>query len=124
MSDTAEQSLDHATEADLGDAVETGAHVAAEHEHGAQYNTRVTLKKPIQRQSADMPQVGALYLREPTAGDLRGGGEETSIVTYELLGDAGFKSKTEFGWEHSARRCEQSSMPADWRENDISDVIG
>ena len=72
MTDTAEQSLDHATEADLGDAVETGAHVAAEHEHGAQYNTSVTLKKPIQRQSADMPQVGALYLREPTAGDLRG----------------------------------------------------
>lgn len=72
MTDTAEQSLDHATEADLGDAVETGAHVAAEHDHGAQYNTRVTLKKPIQRQSADMPQVGALYLREPTAGDLRG----------------------------------------------------
>ena len=72
MTDNAEQSIDHTTEADLGDAVETGAHVAAEHEHGAQYNTRVTLKKPIQRQSADMPQVGALYLREPTAGDLRG----------------------------------------------------
>lgn len=64
------------------------------------------------------------YRVTQSCGDLRGGGEETSIVIYELLGDAGFKSKTEFGWEHSARRCEQSSMPADWRENDISDVIG
>jgi hypothetical protein len=64
------------------------------------------------------------YRVTQSCGDLRGGGEETSVVTYDLMGDASFKSKSEHGWEQSARRCEQSSMPADWRENDISDVIG
>lgn len=53
------------------DPVETGPHIAAEHEWGAQYATRVTLKKPITR-PGDMPDVAAIYLREPTAGDLRG----------------------------------------------------
>lgn len=56
----------------LADTVATGPEVAAEHSYGAQYATRVTLKKPIKRASAEMGQVDELYLREPTAGDLRG----------------------------------------------------
>lgn len=70
-------------------------------------------------------QVGASSYRvTESCADLRGGDAQTSIVTYELLSERSFKSKSEQGWEHSARFCEQSSMPADWQENDISDVVG
>lgn len=62
---------DPITEAD-NDDVQTGPHIAAEHSHGAQYTTRVRLKKPITRASAEMEPIAALYLREPDAGDLRG----------------------------------------------------
>lgn len=58
--------------ADLGENVSTGEHIAAEHTYGGQYATRVTLKKPINRASAEMEPVAMLYLKEPTAGDLRG----------------------------------------------------
>ena len=47
---------------------------------------------------------------------------ETSVTTYTLKGDTAFTSKSASGWEHSARYCTQSSMPPDWRANDISDV--
>lgn len=49
---------------------------------------------------------------------------ETSINTYTLKGDTGFTSKSANGWEHSARYCAQSSMPPEWRKNDIGDVTG
>lgn len=48
---------------------------------------------------------------------------EVGVTTYTLSGDASFTSKNAGGWEHSARYCAQSSMPPDWRENDISDII-
>ena len=76
MPDTATQlpaddTQDIATElAALG--ITRGPDVAAEHSHGAQYTTRVRLKKPITRASAEMEPIAALYLREPDAGDLRG----------------------------------------------------
>lgn len=47
---------------------------------------------------------------------------EANITTYTLMGDAAFTSKSEDGWERSARYCAQSSMPPDFRANDISDV--
>lgn len=49
---------------------------------------------------------------------------EVSVTTYTLTGDTAFSSKSEHGWEHSARYCEQSTMPADFRANDISDAVG
>jgi len=49
---------------------------------------------------------------------------ETGVTIYTLSGDMRFTSKNAQGWEHSARYCAQSSMPPDWRENDISDVTG
>lgn len=77
--------------ADLGENVSTGDHIAAEHNYGGQYATRVTLKKPITRASAEMEPVAVLYLKEPTAGDLRGiklanlmqfdGGELAELLT-------------------------------------------
>ncbi len=49
---------------------------------------------------------------------------EVGVTTYTLSGDTAFTSRNASGWEHSARYCAQSSMPADWRANDISDIIG
>lgn len=55
--------------------------------------------------------------------DLRdAGAAETSRITYVLDGQDAFVSTSEFGWTHSARRCEQSQMSADWRDIDISDL--
>lgn len=70
MTDTADTPAPELDE--LGDNVAFGPHIAAEHAHGAQYDTRVTLRKPLRRASAELEPVAALYLREPTAGDLRG----------------------------------------------------
>lgn len=56
----------------LGEGVEAGPQVAAEHSYGAQYDTRITLSRPIKRPSAELAEVTAIYLREPTAGDLSG----------------------------------------------------
>ncbi|MFV0680317.1 phage tail assembly protein [Ottowia sp.] len=56
----------------LADAVATGPHIATEHDFGPRYTTRINLRKPIQRASAEMQPVATLYLREPTAGVLRG----------------------------------------------------
>lgn len=49
---------------------------------------------------------------------------ETGVTLYTLVGDTRFVSKNAQGGEYSARYCPQSSMPPDWRENDISDVTG
>ncbi|WP_156304155.1 phage tail assembly protein [Ottowia sp. oral taxon 894] len=56
----------------LDSAVQSGPEVAAEHDFGAPFATRVTLQKPIERASREMEPVSRLYLREPKAGDLRG----------------------------------------------------
>lgn len=56
----------------LDSAVQSGPEVAAEHDFGAPFATRVTLQKPIERASREMESVARLYLREPKAGDLRG----------------------------------------------------
>ncbi|MDR2195896.1 MAG: hypothetical protein LBE50_04755 [Gallionellaceae bacterium] len=48
---------------------------------------------------------------------------ENDVVTYTLRGDTAFTSTSERGWTRSARHCDQSAMPPDWRENDISDVM-
>jgi hypothetical protein len=65
------------------------------------------------------------YRVTEACGDLQDSAPpETSITTYTLKGDTGFTSKSASGREHSARYCAQSSMPPDWRENDISDVTG
>lgn len=48
---------------------------------------------------------------------------ETSKTIYTISNNISFVSKSEFGWERSARYCEQSSMSEDFRTNDISDLI-
>lgn len=47
---------------------------------------------------------------------------ETSVKSYTLKGDTAFSAGSGNGWVHSARYCAQSSMPPEWRENDINDV--
>lgn len=47
---------------------------------------------------------------------------EVSVVTYVVSGDAGFTSKSDRGWEYSARHCPQSSMPGEWRRNDVREI--
>jgi hypothetical protein len=47
---------------------------------------------------------------------------EVSVVTYILSGNAGFSSKSDRGWEYNARHCPQSSMPVEWRHNDIREI--
>lgn len=47
---------------------------------------------------------------------------EVSVVSYVLSGNAGFTSKSDGGWEYSARHCPQSSMPLEWRRNDIRQI--
>ncbi|MGB5103884.1 MAG: hypothetical protein WBO04_11290 [Steroidobacteraceae bacterium] len=51
-------------------------------------------------------------------------GGETWGVTWEIPDDSSFSTLRDDGWEHSARHCEQSRLPEDWRDNDISDVTG
>jgi hypothetical protein len=60
-----------------------------------------------------------------SGGEAWGRAEEidTYVAVYTIANDTSFESKSETGWEHSARYCEQSSLPTDWRENDISDLI-
>ncbi len=48
---------------------------------------------------------------------------ETETVVYTVPDDSSFTSKSESGWEHSARYCAQSSLPESWRDNDISDLV-
>lgn len=57
--------------------------------------------------------------------DLQAGPEsaETSKVVWTIAKDTGFSRKSSNGWESSARYCVQSSLPDDWRDTDISDVV-
>ncbi|MCC4310583.1 hypothetical protein LL252_18625 [Alcanivorax marinus] len=65
------------------------------------------------------------YRVTEACGDLQDSAPpETSTSIYTLTGDTAFTAKSEHGWERSARYCAQSSMPPDWRANDISDVTG
>jgi len=65
------------------------------------------------------------YRVTEACGDLQGSApSETSTSIYTLKGDTAFTAKSEHGWDRSARYCVQSSMPPDWRANDISDVTG
>lgn len=65
------------------------------------------------------------YRVTEACGDLHDNASpETSTSLYTLTGDAAFTAKSQDGWERSARHCAQSSMPPDWRDNDISDVTG
>ncbi|MGE8136306.1 hypothetical protein ACQKO5_22185 [Novosphingobium subterraneum] len=65
------------------------------------------------------------YRVTEACGDLQDSAPpETSTSIYTLTGDTAFTAKSEHGWERSARYCAQSTMPPDWRANDISDVTG
>lgn len=65
------------------------------------------------------------YRVTEACGDLQDSAPpETGTSIYTLTGDTAFTAKSEHGWERSARYCAQSSMPPDWRANDISDVTG
>lgn len=59
-------------------------------------------------------------------GDLQAGpeSEQTGTVVWTIASDNRFTRKSSDGWESSARYCAQSSLPEDWRNNDISDLIG
>ena len=66
-----------------------------------------------------------IYRVTEACGDLQDNAPpETSTSIYALTGDTAFTAKSEHGWERSARYCAQSTMPPDWRANDISDVTG
>lgn len=47
---------------------------------------------------------------------------QVSVVIYTLVDESRFASRSEQGWEYSARHCSQSSMPPQWRRNDIRDA--
>ena len=65
------------------------------------------------------------YRVTEACGDLQDSAPpETSTSIYTLTGDIAFTAKSEHGWERNARYCAQSTMPPDWRANDISDVTG
>jgi hypothetical protein len=50
------------------------------------------------------------------------GDAQAHIVDWEIPDDASFTSTSDAGWQRSARYCEQSTLPAPWRDNDISDL--
>lgn len=63
------------------------------------------------------------YRVTEACGDLQDDTQpETSVVAYTLQGETAFSTKRADGWTHSARYCAQSTMPPEWRENDISDA--
>ncbi|HEY9578316.1 MAG TPA: hypothetical protein VIR65_00470 [Rhizorhapis sp.] len=47
----------------------------------------------------------------------------TNVSTYEIPNNTSFTTKSDSGWESSARYCPQSSLPEPWRNNDIADLI-
>lgn len=47
----------------------------------------------------------------------------TNVSTYEIPNNSSFTTKSDSGWESSARYCPQSSLPEPWRNNDIADLI-
>lgn len=66
------------------------------------------------------------YRVTETCNDLFGAQDtvSTDVVEWEIPNDTNFKSKSEAGWERGFRYCDQTSLPDDWRDVDISDVIG
>ncbi|MEX6725661.1 hypothetical protein [Parapedomonas caeni] len=65
----------------------------------------------------------ATYRVTEACGDVQDNSPpETGVTTYTLTGDTAFTSRSMNGREHRARYCAQSSMPPDFRANDISDV--
>ena len=48
----------------------------------------------------------------------------TQLVDYRLPDDTRFISKSNDGWERDFRYCQQSSLPQDWRDADISELTG
>ena len=61
----------------------------------------------------------------PHAAELQGDlPAQTSVVTWTIPGPTRFQTRSADGWEHRARHCEQSQMPAEWQANDIGDVTG
>jgi len=65
-----------------------------------------------------------VYRVTQTCADSRAGqAAETSSVSFSIDSRSSFTSVSEHGWERSARRCEQSSLPEPWRDNDISDLM-
>lgn len=62
-----------------------------------------------------------------TFGDPTGrteGSVSTRTSTYEIAGETGVTIRHDGGGESTARYCPQSSLPAPWRDNDISGLIG
>ena len=51
-----------------------------------------------------------------------GGATSIAVVTYVLSGHARFFSRSDQGWCHSARRCAPSTMPPEWRQNEIREL--
>ncbi len=51
-------------------------------------------------------------------------GNSAETVEWQILSDTSFRSESESGWERNFRYCDQASLPDDWRNNDISDLIG
>lgn len=47
----------------------------------------------------------------------------TNVSTYEIPNNTRFTSKSDSGWESSARYCPQASLPEPWLNNDIADLI-
>lgn len=48
---------------------------------------------------------------------------ETDVRIYEVADDSSFKSFFPDETSYQARYCAQSSLPAPWRNNNISDLI-
>ena len=81
------------------------------------------------RDSCDFVQIERVgdttYRVTERCGDLMNPGDgETWVFTWEIPDDASFSTVRDDGWSTGARHCEQSRLPARWRDNDISDVTG
>ena len=64
-----------------------------------------------------------IYRVTESCADLRDDYGETSVVTYFLEGETGFRTKSESGWEYRARHCPQSVLPAEWRDDDVGGLL-
>lgn len=52
------------------------------------------------------------------------GDAHTHSVDWDIPDDVSFTSTSDAGWQRRARYCEQSTLPAPWRDNDLSGLIG
>jgi hypothetical protein len=68
--------------------------------------------------------VGATRFRvTESCADFQSSDSETRTVIYDIPNDTRFESTSDDGWRHGARFCAQSTLPPDWRDNDIRDLI-